>query len=505
MKYTKKLLSLVLVLVLALALAIPGFAAQTVDSGLNGTGTITITNATLEETYSIYKVFDATYAGSDNASYTIKSDSPWYPIVSGNADMFTLTASAGDSSVFVVSFKQGVTGEAVRDYLAGQVSNVAADATAEATDVEVQFTDVAYGYYLVKSTLNGGGTVTVTNAKPDATVIDKNQEPGGDPSKTAGEDDYEIGEEIPFTIRFTATNYDGETAITEYYVKDTMPAGMELVMTSIEVKVDGVDLTEDYTETTPTAATGFDIAIPWQNEDGDFLYDSPSTVTVTYKAKLTSNATIDGEGNTNNATINWNGNTGSEVPVKDTVFTYALAIKKVDKQGTGLAGATFMLKDATNNEIKVSATTGDTEGANYYVVDPNGNATITSPANGLIIIKGVDSDTYTLTETAAPAGYNLLTTPVTVEPVKTGGTSTSKTIYLDANGNVVAESDPEGVAFTITADVSATAYAVVNFTGTELPSTGGMGTTIFYTLGGVLVVGAAILLVTKKRVHDVEG
>lgn len=491
MKYTKKLLSLVLVLVLALALAVPGFAA--------GTGSITITNATVGETYAGYKIFDATYSG-ENVAYTITTGNQFYGDVAEATDVFTLTQSSvpGTYNVAVVP------GANVLDWVKGlNIEGFNPDlAATEASSDTVAWSSVPYGYYYITSTL--GTLITVDSNLPDVEVIDKNQEPGGNPSKTAGEDDYQIGEEIPFTITFTATNYDGETAITEYYVKDTMPAGMELVTTSIEVKVDGEALTEVYTETSSTTTAGFDIAIPWQ-KDGNFLYDSPSTVTVTYKAKLTSGAAIDGEGNTNNATINWNGNTGSEVPVKDTVYTYALAIKKVDKQGNGLAGATFVLKDATNNEIKVSSTTGTTEGANYYVVDPNGNATITSPANGLIIIKGVDSDNYTLTETAAPAGYNLLTKPVEVKPVKTGGTTTSKTIYLDANGNVVAESDPEGAEFTITADVGATAYAVVNFTGTELPSTGGMGTTIFYTLGGVLVVGAAILLVTKKRVHDVEG
>lgn len=498
MKYTKKLLSLVLVLVLALALAVPGFAAQTVDSGLNGTGTITITNATLEETYSIYKVFDATYAGSDNASYTIKSDSPWYPIVSGNADMFTLTASAGDSSVFVVSFKQGVTGEAVRDYLAGQVSNVAADATAEATDVEVQFTDVAYGYYLVKSTLNGGGTVTVTNAKPDATVIDKNQEPGTGASKTAGDEDYEIGETIPFTVTFIATNYDGAKDIGEYYVKDTMPSGMELIVDSLVVKVNNSELKKAYTENSDTTAAGFDITIPWQDENGDFLYTSPSTVTVTYSAKLTATAGIDGDGVTNTAIIDWDVNSdGSEVKTPETVYTYALAIKKVDKQGNPLAGAEFELKNG-DAVVKVSGSNGN------YVVDPNGTATITSPESGLIVIKGVDGDDYTLTETKAPAGYNLMTESLTVTPELIGMTTTTVTKHLDENGKVVDEETSIPVTIEL-GDVAATPVFVVNFTGTELPSTGGMGTTIFYTLGGVLVVGAAILLVTKKRVHDVEG
>lgn len=503
MKYTKKLLSLAMVVILALAMAVPSFAVQTVDSSLEGTGTITITNATLEETYSIYKVFDATYSGSDNASYTIKNDSKWYGIVSGKSEYFTLTPSAGDSSVHVVSFKDGVTGETVRDYLASQVGSVAADASAEASEVQVQFTNVAYGYYLVKSTLNGGGTVTVTNAKPDATVIDKNQIPGGDPSKTTDEDDYEIGETITFTVTFTATNYDGDKAIGEYYVKDTMPSGMELIAESLSVKVNNNNLTEAYTEKTTTSPAGFDIVIPWQDDEGNFLYASPSTVTVTYNAKLTATAGIDGDGVTNTAIIDWDVNEGDEIKTPETVYTYALAIKKVDKQGNGLAGAEFVLKN-DGAVVTVSATTGNVDGANYYVVDPQGTATITSPENGLIIIKGVDNDNYTLTETKAPAGYNLLTAPVPVTPTKTSMTSTTVTKYLDANGNVVDTVTATPVYIEI-ADVAATPVVVVNFTGTELPSTGGIGTTIFYTMGGLLVVGAAVLLVTKKRVRDMEG
>lgn len=497
MKYTKKLLSLAMVVILALAMAVPSFAAQTVESGLEGTGTITITNATLGETYSIYKVFDATYSGLDNASYTIEGDSPWYGIVSGKSEYFTLTASAGDPSVFVVSFKDGVTGEQVRDYLAGQVDNVDADASAEASDVQVRFTNVAYGYYLVKSTLNDGGLVTVTNAKPNATVIDKNQIPGTNPSKTADEDDYEIGETIPFTVTFTATNYDGENAIGEYYVKDTMPSGMELIVDSLSVKVDNNNLTKAYTENVDTSTAGFDITIPWQDDEGDFLYTSPSTVTVTYSAKLTAEAGIDGDGVTNTAIIDWDVNPeGDEITTTETVYTYALAIKKVDKQGNALAGAEFQLK---NGDVVVNVSGSD----GNYVVDPNGTATITSPASGLIVIKGVDSDEYTLTETKAPAGYNLMTDSVTVIPTKTSKTTTNVTKYLDENGNVVEENTGTPVTIEL-ADVAATPVFVVNFTGTELPSTGGMGTTIFYVVGGTLVVAAAVLLITKKRMHNVE-
>lgn len=496
MKYTKKLLSLVLVLVLALALAIPGFAAET--------GSITITNATKDQTYAGYKIFDATYAGSGEdakVSYTITENDQFYTEVAAEGSPFQLTKVEGsDPAKYVVSVKQGKNDEDVLTWVKDlNVEGKTPDlAQKTASNAEVKWDNVPYGYYYITSSL--GTTVTVDSNLPDVTVIDKNQKPGTDASKTVGDETIEIGETATFTIEFTATNYDGDKAIENYYVTDVMPQGMELVANSIKVKV-GDAAEQAFTKDEAFEQNGFKITIPWKDGDA-FKYSSPVTVQVTYQAKLTSDAAIDGDGNKNEATISWTGNPGgSEVTVDKTVYTYALAIKKVDKQGNGLAGAEFVLKNAKGENVKVSGADG------VYTVDPTveKSATITSPASGLIIIKGVDSDDYTLTETKAPAGYNLLTEPVDVKPVKTGGTTTNKTIYLDANGNQVSEGEEHAVQFTITADVGATAYAVVNFTGTELPSTGGMGTTIFYTLGGVLVVGAAILLVTKKRVHDVEG
>lgn len=512
MKYTKKLLSLVLVLVLALALAVPGMAA--------GTGSITVTNATEGKDYAGYKIFDATYTGTGDdqkVSYTIKNTAGYqfYAAVSDKNSPFTLTPAAGEANTFVVSVKEGWNDTAIINWIKGvDISGMTPDLTStEASSTEiVTWNNVPYGYYYITSEL--GTVITVDSNLPDVNVVDKNQIPGGDPSKTAGEEDYEIGETIPFEISFKATSYDGDQMIKNYYVTDTMDAGMAMVrnegadndVTVTIYQANGTTVLETlYFE---ASDNGFNITIPWAESsvvEGATVwtskYDNASVIKVTYNAKLTSQAAIDGNGNDNNAIINWDVNDGESIPVKDTVYTYALAIQKVDKQGNGLAGATFVLKDADGEVVKVSGSNGT------YTVDPTvaESATITSPASGLIVIKGVDGDEYTLTETKAPLGYNLLKDPVEVQPTKTGGTTTSKTIYLDADGNQVSESDPYEVDFTITADVGATAYAVVNFTGTELPSTGGMGTTIFYTLGGVLVVGAAILLVTKKRVHDVEG
>ena len=155
----------------------------------------------------------------------------------------------------------------------------------------------------------------------------------------------------------------------------------------------------------------------------------------------------------------------------------------------------------------VKSTADATDGAYIYAGTTAGEGLtnqITTPENGVIVVKGVKSGDYEITEFKAPAGYNKLTAPVTVEAVKTGETSTHTTVYLDKDGNKVNES---AKVFEVKVDIdtiAATAVVVVNKAGTELPSTGGMGTTIFYVLGAVLVVGAGVLLVTKKRMSQSE-
>ena len=146
--------------------------------------------------------------------------------------------------------------------------------------------------------------------------------------------------------------------------------------------------------------------------------------------------------------------------------------------------------------------TADTDGAYIYAGTAAGEGLtnqITTPDSGVIVVKGVKTGNYEIKEVTAPAGYNKLTDPVTVEAVKTSSTSTHTTVYLDKDGNVVDENSKVIEVKVDINTIAATAVVVVNKAGTELPSTGGMGTTIFYVLGAVLVVGAGVLLVTKKR------
>ena len=182
----------------------------------------------------------------------------------------------------------------------------------------------------------------------------------------------------------------------------------------------------------------------------------------------------------------------------ETFFTYAIAIKKVDQKGQPLAGAKFHLP------FYVKSKAAD-DGAYIYAGTPPtaGDGLVnerTTPADGVIIVKGVKTGDYSITETEAPKEYNKLTAPVTVTATKTGKTSTSTTTYLDADGKIVAKETTGGSTVLVTIEeLAATSIVVVNQTGAELPSTGGMGTTIFYALGAALAIGAGIILVTRRR------
>ena len=281
-----------------------------------------------------------------------------------------------------------------------------------------------------------------------------------------------------------------------------------MTVTSIIVDNDGNDETiKDRYDVTAQFADK-KIVIDWYDEgNNQFLYNNGATVTITYTAKVTDQAAIDGAGNTNKVTVTWTTKDG-ETPVpgkleqEETIYTYAIALKKVNNKGVALPGAVFQFPFY----VKSSP---DANGAYIYAgTDAKEGLTnqITTPDSGVIVVKGVKSGDYKITEVTAPAGYNKLTDPVTVKAVKTGKTTTQTTVYLDENGNTTETQTEKTTEVKVDIDtIAATAVVVVNKAGTELPSTGGMGTTVFYVLGTVLVMGAVVLLVTKKRMSRNEG
>ena len=221
----KKFLSILLALAIVFTMSVTAFAAE-------NTGSITITNATINETYALYKIFDASISvGANGAteavSYSIAQDNQFFAALFGaNGDVdntyFVYNANTG-----TVTKKEGVNDSELINYLTNLVTGgtyaPAVTPVVAATD-EVKFENLPYGYYLITSSL--GTTVTINSNTPDVQVIDKNQKPGGEFDKLVqvGEDENgdpiwadansaNIGDEITYKITFEATNYDGDKKI----------------------------------------------------------------------------------------------------------------------------------------------------------------------------------------------------------------------------------------------------------------------------------------------------
>ena len=254
----KKFLSILLMLTMVLSLSVTAFAAEE-------TGSITITNATLGEDYSIYKVFDATYVKDTNkVSYTINPDNQFYPYLfdaegnpTANNKYFVLNINTKG-----VDKAKGVNDSELVAYLQELIndSNNNLTPVASKTDVAetvITFTGLDHGYYIVKTSL--GTTVTITSNTPTVNVIDKNQVPGGGFDKTVqtgvdenGQPVYGdgntagIGDTFNYKIEFTATNYDGDKKIKYYQINDQKGDAIWAEFNSFSVKVGDRDLKRGY-------------------------------------------------------------------------------------------------------------------------------------------------------------------------------------------------------------------------------------------------------------------
>lgn len=499
MKSTRKLASLLLALVMVFALATTAFAQDVTVTG--GTGSITISNAAKGETYAIYKLFDATVsADGKSIAYT------------GEIPESLKTYFAADANGYISATHAAKDGanmsEGLRTALKAWTATARATSAAESDGSALNFKELAYGYYVVTTT-QGEQVISVDSTMPNVNIVDKNSSTPKDLRKTADVDDVSIGDTVTYTVRFKTSNYYGAGAeakeIVSYTIVDTLPDFLsDVTVTSIIVDNDGDDTTTNDQDPVTAQFADKKINIKWY-DNNQFLYNNGATVTITYTAKVTDKATIDGAGNTNKVTVTWTTKDGNQpdpgkLENEETIFTYAIALKKVNNKGKALPGAVFEFPFYVQS-------TADANGAYIYAGTTAGDGLtnqITTPDSGVIIVKGVKTGSYEIKEVTAPAGYNKLTDPVTVNAVKTGSTTTHTIVYLDENGDPVDKTSQVTEVKVDIDTIAATAVVVVNKAGTELPSTGGMGTTVFYVLGAILVVGAGVLLVTKKRMSQGE-
>lgn len=466
-KTFKKLFAALLAAALVLAMAVPAFAVTNATKG-----SITISNTVKDETYTIYRMFklDSYNAESNTYSYTVESDWEGFFKTGAGGNYITLdgqnhptwTAADENDSTTVAAFAKAALAWAKQ-------KGIQSAGTQEGNGSSITFSNLDLGYYLVDSSLGALCGLNTTN--PDATIKEKNEKPeikkevqtsAGDWSS---ENNAKIGDTVEYKVEIKVA--DGAQ---KYTVTDTMSKGLTFNNSSLKVTANDA-VTTDYT-LTPTT-NGFTLELP---ESYVSTLTKGTTIIVTYNATLNKDAVIDGDGNANEVKLSY-GNHQNTVPSKVTTKSYQFDLVKVDGTTNKLLdGAEFELADGETKLSFVKDTAG-----NYRVATAgeDGATTTITVKGGKVNIYGLAGKTYTLTETKAPDGYNKLATSETVNLAD--GSKTHATIVdsVYKDGGVVVE----------------------NHAGTVLPSTGGMGTTLFYVIGGGLMVAAVVLLVTKKRME----
>lgn len=501
----KKLFAVLVALTLVLSM---GTIALATDGATTATGTITISNALEGATYNIYKMFNfAPVAGSTTQGrYTVVAG--WEDFLAGDGAAYLKENTETGTIEWVGEESEERKAELAKAAIAyaKQKSIAATETKTAAADGEVTFEGVALGYYAIDTSL--GTICALTNVDNTFNTHEKNEKP--DIDKFVQEDsemtnpDEGWGKvndaDIDQVVNYKSTITVGVGA-TNYVMHDTMEAGLTFNTDSVVVKLaDG----------TPVAATNYTVVYP--ATDGhtfdvtfknDFIagLGKGDTFTVYYSATLNENAKIVDDGNDNTVYLSYGeDSTWETAEHKTTTYTWKMdVLKYAGTDKTPLAGAKFMVLKTENDEnsaigfVQVTSVNGEAVTVPTYRVAVDGDeetsvvkiieTSTEKGANGKFEIIGLDEGTYYLHETEAPAGYN----------------------KLAADLDVVITSTYDEAALTATYKINSADPATIeveNKTGSLLPETGGIGTTIFYVVGGILMLAALVLLVSKKRMAN---
>lgn len=508
-KTIQKLMAVLLAAAMVCAMAIPAFATDgdATAAAATGTGSITIENAVTNQTYKIYRILNLEYHADTN-SYRYTANGAWEGFILRENNYFKLDKETG--AVTWINTNPENNGTAIQQiansagkYAEYTPNNVQEDGSAKANGITLTFSNLPLGWYLVVSDLvdlDKGALCSIDTTDPTVEIREKNSNSTLDKSILEGDqllsvNNAGIGDVVNFQLDIVVK--DGQPK--GYVVHDKMSEGLTFNSNSVSVFLlrHSDDEASGYLKTGYTLVTNPGDGCTFEVKFDDGTLEPNDAVTISYTATVNNKAVIAGSGNTNEAYLQYNNN---KTTVKHTTTTYVwgMGVRKfanlgTDKEDTPLADAEFQLykMDGETKKYAKFAETG-TNTSIYKLTGWTNNATeaikVKTPANGNITFEGLDAGTYYLEETKAPVGYNKLTAPITVV--------ISSHLPDAADGTA---------SYTVTADGAETSSYTVrveNKAGTELPSTGGIGTTIFYVVGGGLMVAAIVLLVTKKRMEN---
>lgn len=487
MKHTKKLASLLLALVMVFALATTAFAEK---------------NATIlapkesTRTYDVYQIFTGDL--HEGVLSNIKWGKNGTGTVGKAVDQTTLDALAAVNSK---SDTEKLT--VIQNY-------VNFDSTAIGTVSDINPLTVPTGYYLIKDTgpVNDGEAYslyvvqvvgpTTISPKVGTTTSDKKVKDTNDSAANSTTDwqdsaDYDIGDAVPFKLSATiAQDYANYTHGYKLTFHDKEDTGLSFNKNSVKVYVDGTLITTDYEVVTEGLTDGCTFEVRFANLKDIASVKAGSIISVEYTSTLNNQAVIGSTGNKNTSHVTYtnnpndkqageNGKTPDDVVI---VFTYQTIVNKVTKNPN---------YDST---VEGSEAYIPLKGAGFTLYKKNASGTYDAVRPELkgedmttFTWSGLDDGDYKLVETTTPSGYNTIP-DIEFTITATHDVTSDKPTLISLSG---------GDKFTGVISTGVVSADIENQSGAQLPSTGGIGTTIFYVLGSVLVIGAAVLLVTKKR------
>ena len=551
MKKAGKLLPFLLVLTIVFSLSVTALAAETYTITVDGSGTVA------NHTFEAYQIFSGDLhtpaTGEGGNTSKILSNIVWGTGVNTAAANFTtdFPVSAAETAELLTTVEQA---RAFAKKIAPFLSNVHTDCDAKDPSGNYVISNLPAGYYLVKdkdNSLTGENdfyTAYLMKVVANVTATPKGEKPTLEKQiqnnndgqwSTTGNVAFQLGDTVKFRIITSVPDVsrypDGYT----YIVHDTMTAGFTSKVTADKTSV-SIVIDNDPTDTlagdyytivlNPHDGTGetshFDISIDISKAIADGKLQPGDKLYINYEAVLNEKADIYQIGrypNTNTAQLEYSNNpngagTGKTPESKVNAWTFPAIISKVDGKDNAktLEGAKFVL--SRNPNLKVSDMKCDENGDPTVLTDliplfaPGDQQTSTAAYDiataeqvdagehityvielGSKTLAGFGEHAYYLYETKAPNGYNLLS-----EPVKF-------TFHSSATNDFLA-GDPAWITLNDSAiKLTGMQFEIANNSGATLPETGGIGTTLFYVIGALLVVGAGVLLVTKKRMGKADN